>query len=117
MRHLDYTVVAGAIRKDAHLAAYGVAALDPYVLRSMSRNVTWSSASILALWHVEPGGKECTPDRRVGSWQQAGRCASGQVHLQQTSEHVLGVERERPAVGCVHGPVQALVRLGEPGGA
>jgi len=32
MRHLDYTVVACAIRKDAHLAAYGAAALDPYVL-------------------------------------------------------------------------------------
>ena len=32
MRDLDYSVVACAIRKDAHLAAYGAAALDPYVL-------------------------------------------------------------------------------------
>ena len=32
MRQLDYTVIACAIRKDAHLAAYGVAALDPYTL-------------------------------------------------------------------------------------
>src|SRR5450759_5232945 len=32
MRQLDYSVVACAIRKDAHLAAYGVAALDPYTL-------------------------------------------------------------------------------------
>jgi hypothetical protein len=31
MRDLDYVVVACAIRKDAHLAAYGAAALDPYV--------------------------------------------------------------------------------------
>lgn len=29
---LDFTVVACAIRKDAHLARYGVAALDPYLL-------------------------------------------------------------------------------------
>ena len=32
MQRLDYTVVACAIRKDAHLAAYGAAALDPYAL-------------------------------------------------------------------------------------
>ena len=32
MRQLDYTVIACAIRKDAHLAAYGAAALDPYTL-------------------------------------------------------------------------------------
>jgi len=32
MRQLDYIVVACAIRKDAHLAAYGAAALDPYAL-------------------------------------------------------------------------------------
>jgi hypothetical protein len=32
MRRLDYTVIACAIRKDAHLAAYGAAALDPYTL-------------------------------------------------------------------------------------
>jgi len=32
MRQLDYTVVACAIRKEAHLAAYGAAALDPYAL-------------------------------------------------------------------------------------
>jgi hypothetical protein len=32
MRRLDYTVIACAIRKDAHLAAYGPAALDPYTL-------------------------------------------------------------------------------------
>lgn len=32
MRSLDYQVVACAIRKDAHLAQYGVAALDPYML-------------------------------------------------------------------------------------
>lgn len=32
MRRLDYTVIACAIRKDAHLAAYGPAALDPYAL-------------------------------------------------------------------------------------
>jgi hypothetical protein len=32
MRRLDYTVVACAIRKDEHLARYGVAALDPYML-------------------------------------------------------------------------------------
>jgi hypothetical protein len=31
-RQLDYTVIACAIRKDAHLAAYGAAALDPYTL-------------------------------------------------------------------------------------
>ena len=30
MRQLDYTVIACAIRKDAHLAAYGAAALEPY---------------------------------------------------------------------------------------
>lgn len=35
MRELDYKVVACAIRKDAHVAAYGPAALDPYML-SMS---------------------------------------------------------------------------------
>jgi Protein of unknown function (DUF3800) len=35
MRELDYKVVACAIRKDAHLAAYGPAAPDPYML-SMS---------------------------------------------------------------------------------
>jgi hypothetical protein len=32
MRRLDYAVVACAVRKDAHLAAYGAAALDPYAL-------------------------------------------------------------------------------------
>lgn len=32
MAELQYTVVACAIRKDAHLARYGVAALDPYML-------------------------------------------------------------------------------------
>jgi hypothetical protein len=32
MRELDYKVVACAIRKGAHLAAYGPAALDPYML-------------------------------------------------------------------------------------
>jgi hypothetical protein len=32
LQQLDYTVVACAIRKDAHLAAYGAAALDPYAL-------------------------------------------------------------------------------------
>jgi hypothetical protein len=32
MRTLDYKVIACAIRKEAHLAAYGVAALDPYML-------------------------------------------------------------------------------------
>lgn len=32
LRELQYTVVACAIRKDAHLARYGVAALDPYLL-------------------------------------------------------------------------------------
>lgn len=32
MRNLHYTVVACAIRKDNHLARYGVAALDPYML-------------------------------------------------------------------------------------
>jgi len=32
MRSLDYRVVACAIKKEAHLAAYGVAALDPYML-------------------------------------------------------------------------------------
>ena len=35
MRELDYKVVACAIKKDAHVAAYGLAALDPYML-SMS---------------------------------------------------------------------------------
>jgi hypothetical protein len=32
MRDLDYKVVACAIRKDDHLAQYGTAALDPYML-------------------------------------------------------------------------------------
>ena len=32
MRDLRYSVVACAIRKDEHLAQYGVAALDPYML-------------------------------------------------------------------------------------
>jgi hypothetical protein len=32
MRDLDYQVVACAIRKDEHIARYGVAALDPYLL-------------------------------------------------------------------------------------
>ncbi len=32
MRALDYKVVACAIRKDAHLARYGLAAADPYML-------------------------------------------------------------------------------------
>lgn len=32
MARLDYTVVACAVRKDAHLGRYGVAALDPYML-------------------------------------------------------------------------------------
>jgi hypothetical protein len=32
MRRLDHTVVACAVRKDEHLARYGVAALDPYML-------------------------------------------------------------------------------------
>ena len=32
MRRLQYTVVACAIRKNEHLARYGVAALDPYML-------------------------------------------------------------------------------------
>jgi len=32
MRTLDYSVVACAIRKDAHLVAYGAGALDPYTL-------------------------------------------------------------------------------------
>jgi len=32
MRRLEYTVVACAVRKDEHLARYGVAALDPYLL-------------------------------------------------------------------------------------
>jgi hypothetical protein len=32
MRRVEYTVVACAIRKDAHLARYGTAAIDPYLL-------------------------------------------------------------------------------------
>jgi Protein of unknown function (DUF3800) len=32
MRGLDFTVVACAIRKNAHLAKYGLGALDPYML-------------------------------------------------------------------------------------
>jgi hypothetical protein len=32
MRGLEYQVIACAIRKDAHIARYGVAALDPYLL-------------------------------------------------------------------------------------
>lgn len=32
MRNLDYKIVACAIRKDEHIARYGVAALDPYLL-------------------------------------------------------------------------------------
>lgn len=32
MRGLDYKVVACAIKKDAHLARYGFAAIDPYLL-------------------------------------------------------------------------------------
>ena len=32
MRNMQYSVVACAIRKDAHLSRYGVAALDPYLL-------------------------------------------------------------------------------------
>lgn len=32
MRELHYTVVACAIRKDRHLAQYGLAAIDPYML-------------------------------------------------------------------------------------
>ena len=32
MKSLSYTVVACAIRKDEHLARYGLAALDPYML-------------------------------------------------------------------------------------
>lgn len=32
MRELDYSVVACAIRKDEHLARYGMAALDPYLM-------------------------------------------------------------------------------------
>ena len=32
MRELEYRVVACAIRKDAHLAQYGMAALDPYLM-------------------------------------------------------------------------------------
>jgi len=32
MTELEYTVVACAIQKDMHLARYGVAALDPYML-------------------------------------------------------------------------------------
>jgi hypothetical protein len=32
MRDLDYSVVACVIRKDQHLARYGMAALDPYLL-------------------------------------------------------------------------------------
>ncbi len=32
MRSLDYKIVACAIRKDEHIACYGVAALDPYLL-------------------------------------------------------------------------------------
>lgn len=32
MRELDYHVVACAIRKDEHLARYGMAALDPYLM-------------------------------------------------------------------------------------
>jgi hypothetical protein len=32
MRSLEYSVVACAIRKDAHLSRYGLAALDPYLL-------------------------------------------------------------------------------------
>jgi hypothetical protein len=32
MRQLDYSVIACVIRKDAHLAAYGDAAIDPYAL-------------------------------------------------------------------------------------
>jgi len=34
MRSLDFRVVACAIKKEAHLAAYGVAALDPYIAQS-----------------------------------------------------------------------------------
>ena len=32
MKELEYSVVACAVRKDQHLARYGVAALDPYLL-------------------------------------------------------------------------------------
>ena len=32
MENLEYTIVACAIRKDAHLERYGIAAIDPYML-------------------------------------------------------------------------------------
>lgn len=47
MRTLDYQVVACAIRKDAHLRRYGLAAIDPYMSRTWwcrrSGGLCWAS--------------------------------------------------------------------------
>lgn len=52
IRKLDFKVVACAIRKDAHLARYGMAALDPYLL-SLDVLV---ERFCLELGHVHEGG-------------------------------------------------------------
>ncbi len=49
MRELDYSVVACAIRKDEHLARYGMAALDPYLMSLdilVERVSAWMSAML-----------------------------------------------------------------------
>ena len=54
MRRLDYTVIACAIRKDAHLAAYGAAALDPYTL-SLNVMVERFSFALADTQETHPG--------------------------------------------------------------
>lgn len=54
MRELEFTVVACAIRKDAHLAAYGTSALDPYIL-SLNVLIERFCFALHDLGETEPG--------------------------------------------------------------
>ncbi len=54
MRRLDHTVIACTIRKEAHLAAYGAAALDPYTL-SLSVMVERFCFALADTHETQPG--------------------------------------------------------------
>jgi hypothetical protein len=94
MRTLDYTVVACAVRKDVHLAAYGTGALDPYML-SLNVIVERFCFALADAREVEPG--RIVAERRDPTLDAALRAAWRHLLARGTSYLRPAAIRERIA--------------------
>jgi hypothetical protein len=106
MQQLDYTVVACAIRKDAHLAAYGAAALDPYAL-SLNVLVERFCFALADTGETQPGviTAECR-DRTLdsalmASWHHLRERGTAYLRPQEIRDRVAHLRLERKQVGGV----------------